>query len=183
MIVWTREEWKEKVAARTRMIGKTLAIMLGATYGVVVILFLNIWLQDPQAGEFVSVFLLMFAVLIVFTSATTWGFLVWLISRSPQQGLYEKGIQFTPYVFLPYREIASMKDNRWKLYPGRPRYVRITLRHKPSLKASFVIPKPILFDKRFLGDEGMAELDRRIRGILPQQGPPELRLYGPAALR
>ena len=160
-----------------------LVIMFGVFYGVVVMIFLNIWLQDPQAGEVVIMVLLMFAVLIVLTIATSWGSLVWLISRSPQQGLYEKGIQFTPYVFLPYQEIASMKDNTWKLYPGRPRTVRITLRHKPSFKANFMIPKPILFDKRFLGDEGMAELDRRIRGILPQQGPPELHLYGPAALR
>jgi hypothetical protein len=183
MIVLTKDEWKERVASNTRKMGKRIAILFVVLYIGLSFFLLMIWLQDPLTRVFGAYFMLMIAALLIISWGFSYAMVRWQLRNYPQMGLYEKGVQFTPMIFLPYHEVASMKDYGLKLYPGPPKAVRIELRTKPSIMATFIMPTPVLIYKSLLGEEGLDEMDRRIRGIVPQQGPPELRIYGPSAPR
>jgi hypothetical protein len=103
------------------------------------------------------------------------------MERCPAWGLYEGGVQINQYVFVPFREIGEVSPRETKgLFKGTIGLLPMTPLEGLTRwnYGSF-----LRVNEGVLGEEGVAELVRRVRKTPTEQGPPRLVLYGSRSAR
>jgi hypothetical protein len=181
MIVHDEEEWRQ--LNRSFLLGRLrksliplaiLAVVGFAFFGV-----MGVAIGIPLAAAFVTLLILgLFTLFIVAVMLTV---ALWQVERHPAWGLYEKGIQINQFLFVPFREIGRVSPREPKgvfkgtvgLVPRTPLQGLTRWNHGTMVRVQHDM----------LGEEGVAELLRRVSGTAPEQGPPRLVLYGPRSRR
>jgi hypothetical protein len=127
------------------------------------------------------VILLILVLFTLFVVAMVLMLALWQVERQPAWGLYEKGVQINQYAFVPFREIGRVSPRETKgLFKGTIGLVPRTPM-KSWTKWNYGSMVRVQYDA--LGEEGVAELVRRVQGDVTEQGPPKLVLYGPRSRR
>jgi hypothetical protein len=109
MLVHDEEGWRERNESviKRRLKWSLLALGVFAAGGFVLFGILGVRIGIPPT-EVIGTLLILFS----YVSATIW-FMVWLsfwwLRKRAAWGLYEKGIQINPYVFIPYAEVRQIE--------------------------------------------------------------------------
>lgn len=130
-------------------------MVMGALLMLVPVFFL--WLDNkyPQPGHpNLWVALMMVIVVVVLVTAFVLN-LRRSLDRGPAVGVYERGYQLSYCVFVPYGEIEGVE--RVRVRSREPNYVVLQVRGYPG------DPPRVSID--LLGEEGVEELERRVRGV------------------
>jgi hypothetical protein len=178
MLVRSEEDWRERNGRSVRRMARQLAFLMVMTYLLVIILIGVVMFDDPLLRPLLFALVLIFGILFLGGGLLTAFFLVRSIEGGPVVGLYDRGLQMAPILFIPYEEVASIEQTpRGFGTPSEP-MVRLRLRHKPKGLAKLNTPVLFRVSADILGEKGIEELERRVSGILPEEAPPKLVLYG-----
>jgi len=173
-LVYNEKEWRERFdRTLDRTMGTKSAI---ATVVLTIVcmfpLFLVVYyLPDSPARYFMFLFLLMLSIIpyyTIFRTRQVYGDL-------PVPSLHEQGIQESPLTFIPYGEIASVERTT---IGGRKQKDRVVLNPRyQRWERGFKIKAPWFMSFELLGEDGVNELEARLRGGIGPAEPPELHLY------
>jgi hypothetical protein len=182
MLVHDEEGWRERNESviKRRLKWSLLALGVFAAGGFVLFGILGVRIGIPPT-EVIGTLLILFS----YVSATIW-FMVWLsfwwLRKRAAWGLYEKGIQINPYVFIPYAEVRQIEVKE----AGMGLVKIVILEPTTPMKgwARYNYGRVWRMYYEFLGEEGVAELERRVMGVPPiEETPPKLVLYPRARSR
>jgi hypothetical protein len=180
----SEEEWRdrlrESMAKQFRMTATMMVIV-----GMLPMLMIGSTLSDLPSDIAFTVFLPLLLMIIL----TLGGSLVLIhfilkrrVTKGPVPGVYEHGIQFQTGVFLPYHEISEVEESK-RIVPFFTEFVHLRPRAREgtSLWRRAVIPSAWIVRIDFLTEEGLVEVERRVRGVpLGPSVPPKLVIYGPS---
>lgn len=178
MLVRSEEDWRERNGRSVRRMARQLAFLLVMTYLLVIIFIGVVMFDDPLMRPLLFALVLIFGILFLGGGLLTTFFLVRSIEGGPVVGLYDRGLQVAPILFIPYEEVASIEQTPRGFGTPREPMVRLRLRHKPKGLAKLNTPVLFRVSADILGEKGIEELERRVSGILPEEAPPKLVLYG-----
>jgi hypothetical protein len=181
-LVYTEEVWRERYSKFQERTLKTQFILLVVTY---IVLIISVVVATAGIeGIPIELPILLFIMMTV----VVWvpGILAMVMnryqtSRMPAPGLYEGGVQMLPGLFVPYDEVESLEQvDRG---PGGRRLSGKAIRLHPRYKRKPFRPIEVsgywFLQVEFLGEGGIAELERRVLGPGEHvQDPPRLVLYG-----
>jgi hypothetical protein len=179
MRLLTEREWKERQRQTMFRIVRRVGYGLLVFYLLMMALMSVMWLDEPLARQVVVILAITFGVTIVVTWVVLFLITLRSVRTGPVVGLYERGVQMAQFLFIPYEEIASAEVRPWGLWPSKRVVVRLRMRYKPRGWARFTTPTMFQVPIETLTEEGVEELDRRVRGVSPEETPPRLVLYGP----
>ncbi len=161
MLIWTEAEWEERYKTFISGALRTIAVVMVAVYLIMssALLITGLLLSSPSAWDWVYEMMIITTIgFIVFPPLIVYGFLSG--SRGEGPGLYEKGIQMLYHHFVPYEEIARVgrAPERWfggDMMELHPHYEK---RRRDGRRDPSLWRMPV----RFLGEEGVEELERRV---------------------
>jgi hypothetical protein len=182
LLVYTEEEWRERLSTVQRRMYRTLLVLLSVVYFALIIPIVVATAGIEDVPIELPIFLLIMMSIVVWVP----GILALMMNRyqsslMPAVGLYEGGVQLGPGLFVPYGEIERVESV--DRVPGGGRWggraVKLHPRFKRRPFPGVEVPGYWFLKVEFLGDEGVAELERGVSGLGEGvQKPPKLVLYG-----
>lgn len=166
MLVRPEEEWRRRrldLIKRSRM---KAIIHIAIIYVPVPIFFVMILVELFENLGLVLIMVLgLWTILIIGTPYIVYREMLKDNVEEPAEGLYENGVQMLG-TFIPYTEIASTERK-----VGRKGVTSVILhpRYERRKENGKVIKRPWSLSKSILGEEGVEELEKRVRA----QGSPE----------
>ncbi len=183
MLVWTEQEWRERLRGSILRMVRRMGLLFLIGYLLVLALLALMWIGDPIMQPAVIMLAILLGVLILVMWMVVSMMTLRAVETGPVVGLYEKGIQLNQLIFVPYEEIGSFEVDRGGFGPARQLMVILRMRYKPRGMGWLTTPRLFFIQHSYLGEAGVEELDRRIGGLVPDQHPPKLVLYGPRTRR
>jgi hypothetical protein len=181
MVLHDEEAWRQRIESFIKGRLKWVFIALGIfAVGMMAFLaFVGIGIGLPGM-EMLAILLVISTLVILLILNIVW-LSFWRLRRLPAMGLYERGLQYNPYIFIPYVEISDVtlpETTGWykglvSLEPRTP----MTGWMKWNYGGKWRMYRDIL------GDEGLTELEGRVKGPDTPEGPPRLVLYPRAGSR
>lgn len=161
MVVRSEAEWRERHDAMTSPRMMVLFLLLVAIYLVSITV---IWLVWPLGDDAWANALIVF----VFVTGALGGPLLFIrhnAAYGSTPGLYQLGVQQSYEVFIPYWEVESTRrmkvgNNPYEVIAMAPKYERRGL--------LFGSLEPWTLRVEFLGEDGVQELERRVRIAVPR---------------
>ncbi len=179
LLVMTEEEWRERYDVLLKKAMWTVSTLIGIVIGIGFIIFMALVLftfPEDQMRDSLIAFFLMLTLLFVFVPFISLYQNRQRAKKLPAPGLYEYGLQQSPYGFIPYTEIASTE----RTAVGWPKKKDVVVMNpwyqRKALGIKIRTPWNILIE--FIGEEGAKELEARVRGDIGPHGPPDLHIYG-----
>ena len=183
MLVMSEREWRARNRQQVRGTVRRLGIVLLVTYVVMLVLLAGLWMDEPLARPLPLVMAVLFGATVLGSWMMVLLASLRAVERGPVVGLYRGGVQVNQFFFLPYEEISSFDLKGWGLERGKVPVVYFRTRYKPRGLARLTTPSALSVRRDMLTEEGLEELDRRVRGVPPEESPPRLVLYGPRSRR
>ena len=177
MLIHDEAEWRKRYETPLRReIRRSLLVVaiLGAM-GFFFFAFIGVDAGFPLAE--VAQMLLFYSGIVTLFTWAMWRLAIWYRGRRPAVGLYETGVQTVPSLFIPYWEISSIKEPQGDVSVDRS--ISLEWKLTPSPMTRFTTQQEWRLSSKFLGEDGIAELDRRVRGDVTDESPPKLVIYGP----
>ena len=179
LLVMTEEEWRKRYDGLLKKAMWTASSIAGLIIGIVIIIPMTLMLftfPDAQTRN-AFIFLLLMLTLVFFFAP----FIALFQNRQratklPAPGLYEYGLQQSPYGFIPYTEIASTERTAVGWPKKKDVMVMNPWYQRKALGIKIMTPWNVLIE--LIGEEGAKELEARVRGDIGPKGPPELHIYG-----
>lgn len=176
MLVHTEEDWRHRHKTILDRTARRLWMwMIAVGVGLILYVLCVEYLFEPWDVVSTSWFIIIILSGMVIPSVGR--FFKHRTREYPATGLYEEGLQITPYLFIPYAEIASAKRTSGGIFSLDG--VRLNPRFRLPLVLWFILPEGLTVPAEFLGEDGVAELERRVVGIKVPVEPPRLVLYKP----
>jgi hypothetical protein len=171
LLVRSEEEWRERLDAivNRNLFWVTLVLVIASAFWIAPLALIAG--NTPALARPIIILIILLVGLTIGIIPPLHYFQKRLTKKSPAVGLYERGVQLTINLFVPYHEIDRVAVIR-KNVRMYPQYQRTPL---PGIK----IPAWWMIGKEILGEEGLAELERRVKGIVVgDEEPPKLVIYG-----
>ena len=160
MLVYPEEEWRRRVDLYIRRGGIIWMLKGYLLFMTIPLVFIIFYLTNPEADTPVPMnwIALLFTLLVTVMTIGSIYYGLWAIARNPLNGLYEKGFQHNYRSFYPYEEIERIERRR----EGRrgEEVPVLHIRKEPSPDVDHLADIRVSFIYKFLGDEGVKELDR-----------------------
>lgn len=171
ILIHSEEEWRQRLQAVMRR-GMRWATVLVAIVTAVMVSPLVLTMDTVPDGPRIVLPLVLVIVALTMGTVPLLDYTQrWQARRCPAVGLYERGVQLTVNLFVPYHEIEGVEPVR--------RWVRIHPRFQRTPFPGIKVPGWWAMSTDLLGDDGQVELDRRVRGLVEDnEGPPRLVIYG-----
>ncbi len=177
MIVWTDEEWRRRFSEMMNRMMERAIIGLMIVYAACMVMLITMaLLSGPGPGAQIFT-------IVIFFITLTFGIGIPMImfqtkrgfAKAPAVGLYEGGLQLTPFYFIPYHE---MKRTGRKMI-GWPTKVEAVVMYPRYDKKDLLdqIRRPWTVLMTLLGIEGAHELERIVAGDVRSREPPKLVIY------
>jgi hypothetical protein len=156
MLVYSDEEWRKRSFTTLWRYSLKEYVKIYAWMLLVPLFFLLFYLFYPGASGDDA--LLWLVVMLAIGLILALLFLVYVkilaLKRGRLMGLYERGIQVTPFHFTPYTGITRVERTTY----GSAQWEMVAV-HNNSTRAP---ENPLMVPFMLLGEEGMEELERRV---------------------
>lgn len=161
MIVWPEEEWRKRINSTICKSLRNMILMFIAIYFTP---FLSLYfLEGPDVykdGGFRDVLLI--GIGLVIYMAILFYIVLKLKNRIPASGLYERGIQVRPHLFMPYEEISEVDTTIEGWWFWKEESVDMYVKYKSHQRWPKSPPRCVSLSKWVLEVKGLQELTNRV---------------------
>jgi hypothetical protein len=169
MLVRSEAEWIERFDAVTSPHRRKVYLILGAVYLLAILGLTAVWAMGVVGGGAWMAFMAVFVYLTLFFAIAVpaiWYYDVIGRANGSTPGLYERGVQQNFHAFIPYSEVESAR--RTTVGKGQVEVMAMTPKYerREGLMSSL---HPWTLDVNFLGEDGVRELETRVRATNPSQ--------------